>query len=311
MDSDTLLYPTTSRRTFLRQGGTLFAAGVLGSAGMTVGCSGAVQYLSPTVRFGVMTDLHYAEKDPVAGRVYRDSLMKTAEAVEFFRQTGIAFVVELGDFIDAADTVEAELRYLEAIQREFAAYTGDRHYVLGNHCVATLSKPAFLETVGTAEKYYSFDQGPFHFVVLDACFREDGVEYDAGNFHWQDTAIPDEELEWLRADLKAAQGLVYVFAHQRLDVSEKHSVKNHARVRSVLEESGKVVAVFQGHNHVNEYQDIGGIHYITLNAVVDGPGLENNAYAVVDIYPDGALFIDGFATQLDYRLECHHAPATG
>ena len=38
-----------------------------------------------------------------------------------------------------------------------------------------------------------FDRGGFHFVVLDACFRSDGVPYGRKNFKWTDTKIPPAE----------------------------------------------------------------------------------------------------------------------
>ena len=65
---------------------------------------------------------------------------------------------------------------------------------------------------------------------------------------------------------------VIVFAHQRLDVSNNHGVKTNSQVRSVLESSGKVLAVFQGHSHQNDVNEIGGIHYCTLVAMVEGSG---------------------------------------
>lgn len=281
----------------------LFAAGAAAGAGLTWGLTGGGEPLSPLLRFGILTDLHHADKAPAMNRYYRDTRAKTAEAMEFFRQTGISFAVELGDFIDAADTEELELANLKTIDSEYAVFRGDRHYVLGNHCLHNLSKPTFLETVGAEASYYSFDRGPFHFVVLDACFRADGTEYDKGNFDWKDCALSQEEIDWLRADLKSAGGPTYVFVHQRLDPTEHHTVANHAEVRSVLEESGTVVAVFQGHNHINEHRLLGGVHYVTLNALVEGPGMENNAFAVADLYEDGSLRLDGFRTQADYHLQ--------
>ena len=53
-----------------------------------------------------------------------------------------------------------------------------------------------------------------------------------------------------------------MFAHQRLDVTNDYCIKNATDVRKVLEASGKVLAVFQGHNHKNDYNEIGGIHYM-------------------------------------------------
>ncbi|MEM8735983.1 MAG: hypothetical protein AAGG44_17270 [Planctomycetota bacterium] len=91
-----------------------------------------------------------------------------------------------------------------------------------------------------------------------------------------------------------------VFAHQRLDVGNNYGVKNAAEVRQVLEDSGKVLAVLQGHSHKNDHRDIRGIHYCTLVAMVEGSGAESNGYSVMSISKDGTINIDGFRKQNSY-----------
>ena len=108
------------------------------------------------------------------------------------------------------------------------------------------------------------------------------------------------ELEWLKSDLQANQKPVVVFAHQRLDVSNSYGVKNNADVRQALESSGNVLAVFQGHSHKNELNTIGGIHYCTMVAMVEGSGAANNGYSIMDIDPDGTIRIAGFRNQKGY-----------
>ena len=196
--------------------------------------------------------------------------------------------------------METEQRYLKTINREFSAISKDRHYVLGNHCVDTLTKTEFLEGVEQEKSYYSFDRGEFHFVVLDACFRNDGEPYGRKNSMWNDANIPAAEVEWLQADLKSTSKKSIVFAHQRLDVSNDHGVKNCPEVRKIIEESGKVLAVFQGHSHQNDLKDIGGIHYCTLVAMVEGSGAENNGYSVMEIDHDGTIRLTGFRKQKEY-----------
>jgi predicted phosphodiesterase len=254
-----------------------------------------------TLRIGLVTDLHYADKPPAGSRHYRETLDKLAEAARQFDREQPAFVVELGDLIDAADSVATEQRWLERINREFSAISKDRHYVLGNHCVDMLTKEEFLDGVERERSYYSFDRGGFHFVVLDACFRSDGRPYGRKNFQWTDPNIPAAELEWLAADLKATDKPVIVFVHQRLDVSTEHGVKNAAEVRRVLEASGRVRAVFQGHSHQNDYREINGIHYTTLVAMVEGSGAGNNGYAVLSLEPEGTLRLTGFRKQASYE----------
>lgn len=253
------------------------------------------------LRVGLMTDLHYADKRPAGSRYYRETPDKLAEAAEQLSREKLAFVAELGDFIDAADSVKTELDYLERINRDFSAICPDRHYVLGNHCVHTLTKEEFLGGVEQRNSYYSFDSGGFHFVILDACFRSDGAAYGRKNFEWTDPNVPAAELEWLRADLEQTNRKTLVFTHQRLDVGNHYAVKNAPQVRKVLERSGNVLAVFQGHSHQNDYREIGGIHYCTLVAMVEGTGPQKNGYAIMSVASDGGIRVEGFRRQADYE----------
>jgi len=284
------------RRAFLNRGALfLTAAGVQSSSSF-----GDVSDSSSVLEIGLVTDLHYADKQPVGSRHYRETPGKLEEAAEQFGKHKLAFLVELGDLIDAADSVDAELGYLHRINRDFAAICPSRHYVLGNHCVSTLKKEEFLDGVEQKRSYYSFDSGNFHFVVLDSCFRSDGQPYGRNNFDWTDPNVPAAEVEWLMADLQSNQRKTIVFAHQRLDVKNQHGVNNASELRKILAESGNVLAVFQGHSHENDYREIDGIHYCTLVAMIEGAGAESNGYSVLTLQRDGGLHLRGFRKQHPY-----------
>ena len=275
----------------------LFAAALdLTQAKLCIGDEQPVQ-----IRAGLVTDLHYADKAAAGTRYYRQSIKKLKEAAAQIKKPALDLAVELGDFVDAADTVKDELGYLRTINSVFTELPGKKHYVLGNHCVHTLTKDEFLSEVGQDKSYYSFDVGGFHFVVLDSCFRSDGEPYGRKNFVWTDPNIPPEEIDWLRADLKETQGRCIVFAHQRLDVDNNYGVKNAGAVRKILEESKKVLAVFQGHSHKNDHKEVAGIHYCTLVAMVEGSGEKNNGYSTMDIFKDGTIRITGFRKQSSYE----------
>lgn len=290
-------FASYSRRAFLKNG-TL----VLTSAGAAASMA-LEQNNDEVLRIGLVTDLHYADKAAAGSRHYRETPDKLAEAARKFGTDELSFLVELGDFIDAADSVETEIRYLKRINRDFTAICRNRHYVLGNHCVHTLTKPEFLDTVQQKRSYYSFHSGAFHFIVLDSCFRADGDPYGRGNFVWTDPNIPAAELDWLKADLQAASKPTIVFAHQRLDVSNHYGVKNAAVVRTILEQSGNVMAVFQGHSHKNDLTDLNGIHYCTLVAMVEGQGPDHNGYSLMSLAANGTIQIQGFRNQDDYSWE--------
>ncbi|MFG0264368.1 MAG: metallophosphoesterase family protein [Rhodopirellula sp. JB055] len=288
------------RRALLRDGSLVLAATAITPSLLMEGLSVA-EDSSDSVRVAMVTDLHYADKPPAGSRHYRETLGKLDTASKQFADDKPDLLVELGDLIDAADSVEVELGYLKTINQRFSAICDDRHYVLGNHCVDTLTKQEFLAGVEKESSYYSFDRKGIHFVVLDSCFRSDGTPYQRRNFTWTDANVSAEELEWLRADLQSNQKPTIVFAHQRLDVSNHHGVKNGADVRKVLEESDNVVAVFQGHSHHNDLNDIGGIHYCTMAAMVEGSGPESNGYSMMEIHPDGSIQIQGFVRQASYQ----------
>ena len=54
---------------------------------------------------------------------------------------------------------------------------------------------------------------------------------------------------------------------------------------------------FQGHSHRNDLQQIEGIDYVTLVAMIEGSGEENNGYGVLEIHKDGSLRLKGFRRQ--------------
>ncbi len=70
--------------------------------------------------------------------------------------------MELGDLVDAAPTVDEELGFLKSINGILRKMDRPCHYVLGNHCVATLTKEEFLKEVQQPKSYYSFDLHGFH-----------------------------------------------------------------------------------------------------------------------------------------------------
>jgi len=261
------------------------------------------------VRFGIVTDCHYADADTAGTRFYRHSLDKLGECVEAMNEQQVDFLVELGDFKDqnSPPVEQKTLSYLRAVESVFCKFNGPAYHVLGNHDQDSLSKAQFLTNIENAgidpgRSYYSFDFNGVHFVVLDANYKSDGTDYDHGNFDWTDANVPLDELQWLRRDLAASRGAVIVLVHQLLDGAGSHYVKNAAEVRQIIEQSGRVLAVFQGHRHDGGYSLIKGIHYYTLKAVIEGPAPANNSYAVVEVRPDMNINVTGYRKAVDKQL---------
>jgi len=287
-----------SRRAFLKGGSLLLA-------GSTLPKSVSMLETRESIRIGMITDIHYADANPRGTRFYRDSLTKMTQAVDAMHQANADLFVELGDLIDSPSHTTKQIDYqnLYSINNEFSQFEHHRHYVLGNHCLTSLSKREFLSAIGRSWSHYSFNRNGFHFLVLDSCYRKDGMPYNSGNYDWQDADIPCHQAEWIGYDLRRNNLPTIVLAHHRLDVdpSSPYGVHSADRVRRVLEKSGDIVAVFQGHSHQNDYKEINGIHYVTLKAMVEGRGLSNNGWSIVHGYSDGTLKVEGFSG--------HHANA--
>jgi alkaline phosphatase len=311
---------TLSRRHFLIDG-TLILAGAAWPRSRVLAAENVLRQSSarPVVRFGVITDVHYADKPPAGTRFYRDSLPKMQVAVAALNDiakgdaTGLAFGAMLGDLVDSAgatvsdESVARELGYLKTIDAEWARLGADRHYVLGNHCVDTLTKAEFAAETKARPAPYSVDvpfrgaEGALHVVALDACFNGAGAPYGRKNFDWRDSNIPDAQIDWLAADLASTRHPVIVLAHQRLDGSGDHHVRNAARVRGVLEGAGpKVRAVLEGHSHANFLGAANGIPYCVVRAMVEAPGPANNAFATVELFADHSIAIHGSFRQTSY-----------
>jgi predicted phosphodiesterase len=253
------------------------------------------------VKFGIVTDSHYANTDPKNNRHFRESISKMEECVALMNKMNVDFLIELGDFKDQDTPPQKKntLLYLETIENLFQQFKGPKYHVIGNHDLDSISRKDFSKIINNTQipapsAYYSFDFNGMHFIVLDANFKSDGSDYSYGNFDWIDTNIPPAEIDWLKRGIKSTNKAVIVFNHQQLDCEGDFCVNNADEIRSILENSSKVIAVFQGHNHNGYDSRIKGIHYYTLKAMVDGSGSQNNSYAIVQVFENGLITITGY-----------------
>jgi len=269
------------------------------------------------VRIGIVTDVHaHDANSPDEGRGkimvnYPERLVAFVEAMNAWPADAI---VQLGDLINGnivyggmiGDPARIEGLLADA-GALLSAFDGSVHHVAGNHDFYDLSLQEYTETLGLEKTTYSFDLGRFHFVVLDAEFNPDGSHYDHVFMRVKGHVSP-EQLEWLRTDLAATELPTIVLIHQPLDsdfdsLAGGPPVANHIEVRSVLAESGTVVAVFQGHDHENRYSVIDGIHYVTFAAMVDHPDPTPPTWAQVNLDPIArTITIEGFGDQESYEF---------
>ena len=159
------------------------------------------------------------------------------------------------------------------------------YHAIGNHDVVGIytqsgmeptdplyGKKYYEEHIG--QTYYSFDRKGVHFIVLDSI----GITPDRG----YEGRIDAAQLQWLAADLKAqAAGTpIIVVSHIPIVTAfasyvpvpatpEKHNGLSVANADEVIPlfEGHNVLAVLQGHTHINERVEWHGVPYITSGAV--------------------------------------------
>ncbi|MEW5826794.1 MAG: metallophosphoesterase [Candidatus Bipolaricaulota bacterium] len=260
------------------------------------------------VRFGVFTDLHAHDLDsPLEGKWMTNTEERLTAFTEAMNRSRPDFVIQLGDFVNgwvvlgtdpgSPDRIPEILAWADA---QFAAFQGPRYHVIGNHDVYNLDKATLRAVLGMERTSYSFDVGPFHFVVLDVQYGLDGKDLEH-TYTGVSGYVPDALLAWLESDLAEARGRpTLVFVHQMLNevVIEwnRALIANQAEVQHVLEQAGHVVAVLQGHDHAYSHELIGGIHYVTLEALVDQGTPPSWALVTLDAVSQ-IVRVDGFGEQ--------------
>lgn len=213
-----------------------------------------------TLKFAVISDIH--------PDIMYDGDFRLRSFLAEAEKNDVDFIIELGDFCYAKEENRA---FLSVWNRSVIA---DKYHVLGNHDMDQCSKEEYMRFVGMNTRYYSFDKGDFHFIVLDPnnmYINGKYIAYNKGNyFRYEKNRdyVDKEQLDWLVSDLKGTDKRCILFSHECLE----NVVKNGDVVRGILENENKscgfkkVVAAFSGHNHTNYTREINGIQYIQLNS---------------------------------------------
>ncbi len=262
------------------------------------------------VYFAVVTDIHYGfdrgnKKGSQAPKLV-DRFVRTAN------RNGVDFAVDLGDRVIATDP-ETDHYWHRKLTEQFNALAVPRYAVDGNHDVCHMApNPSRVER-----------HGDFTLIMWnpDVAIRK---VPDTGN-----PAAParvrglnarTEDLQWLKNALAAAETPCIVFSHVPLDNTDKddrHALQRDGHpsfsyypqggaIRKILEESGKVDLCLAGHRHRNRHRAIEGIHYLTLQSLVqrnENTGHVRGAFYTVKI-DDGTIAVKGYGPgQRSYKLD--------
>ena len=233
------------------------------------------------MKIGLFSDPHYSSQELTGGNRRNNlSLGKMRAALDGFAAAGCDRVICLGDLTDTEDTKEKEISNMGEIAALFASYAMPIQVVMGNHDAYVFEQEEFYALLGGCEPI-DVHEGGVHLVFIDANYTAQGVKYTPHGFHWDDVGLPDPD--GLRDKLAALEGDVYCFTHQNIDPAipaQDHRLANADAVCAILEDSGKVRAVYQGHYHWGNHSSRGGVEYVTLPAMAV---YEENTCIIIDV----------------------------
>jgi manganese-dependent ADP-ribose/CDP-alcohol diphosphatase len=295
-----------------------FLAGGAASAGLPGCVLGSGEGRRGPVRFGVIADVQYADRDRKGTRYYRESPRKLAACVDALNREDLAFVIHLGDFIDRG--FESFDRLLPLFHRLRAP----GRFVLGNHDFDVEAKKIkdVSARLGMEERYYDFVIGGWRFVVLDgndvslhanpegsakqsqalALLEEMKARGDENAQPWNG-ALGAAQTAWLRGRLDKATARgerVVLFCHFPVFPVDRHNLWKDREIVALLEEYRCVAAWINGHNHAGSYALKNGIHYLTVEGMVETP--DTTAWATVTA-GSSRLSVNGRGREEDRILE--------
>lgn len=245
------------------------------------------------MRFALVTDVHFGPAAYFEGRLRKMSHEAGRLLGDFVQRANQSMrpdlVVNLGDAIEDESPGADRERYAEFLS-VLSGLQAPVLHVAGNHDSIHLDDDA-LRTLWQHEGplYYSRDVAGVHFAILRTEETKDVAVH-----------LPAEQLVWLAADLAGTSLPAVVLVHhpasdQSLEGNRWFGKAPHIcriaerrELRRVIEDSGVVRGVFNGHAHWNHVDVIAGIPYVTLQSLVenlddDAPGRAAAAYAVCEV----------------------------
>ncbi len=204
------------------------------------------------IRIGVVADVHQD--------IIHDGYARLRFFIDDMKRRKPDFIIQLGDF----SLPRPQNQIFLDVWNEF---DGPSYHVLGNHDMKDFgyTKEETMSWWGMEERFYSFDRGGFHFIILD------GNDENPSPWEGYHRYIGREQKEWLSQDLASTDMSTILFVHQSLEA--EFGIANGREIRSVIEEarfeSGKpkVVACLTGHHHTDYVREINGIFHVQINSM--------------------------------------------
>ncbi len=228
------------------------------------------------MKIGLFSDPHYYRAtDKETGEASLEQ-RKIVAVMDAFAAEKVDLCLCLGDLTDSENQDGSEPDPLGKIMKVIDGYDVPFYCVPGNHDYLHYDVSTFLNKAHTPELPACIDTPTHTLILLDANYRSDMRRYDVAGVDWTDANLIPAHVAFLKDTIAKSDKPCVIFVHQNLDFNvgwKSCIIKNAADARAMLEASGKVELVVQGHFHPGADNEIGGIRYFTVSGLYENESI--------------------------------------
>jgi calcineurin-like phosphoesterase family protein len=252
----------------------------------------------------IFSDLHYAPERPVNnGSIIERKL--TDEALPLLNNLIKSInedikpdvVFNLGDIVEDFNNKEDDIVNLNFIWNKLKEIKVPFYSLAGNHDLRSMDCREDVERImGYKHSTFSVDLNGYHFVLLGLDVKSDLSREYGGILKTQ--FLSDEDLEWLRQDLKANSLPCVILSHFGIaednmkgnwwfEKNPDHALLgNRKELKEILSQDKNLIAVFSGHQHWTKFHIEKNINYYVIGSMtenINDDGIPDGVYFEIEL----------------------------
>lgn len=236
------------------------------------------------IKLGLFSDSHYCDEEvKVTTRFCSLSYKKLCDAYDEFEKQKVDLIICLGDLcdVDLSDNKFDSIKCLKEIVTKMKSSSIPFLFITGNHDSLCTDLNELQKIIGSPLAPATYETDQYRFICLDANFNSDMQHFSPAGFDWTDVNLPLNQIEFLKNALETSSKECIVLIHEPIDSKTKecYRVNNAPIIREILEKSGKVKLVIQGHKHYFDDYIENNIRYVTVNGMCEG---KENRFMICD-----------------------------
>ncbi|MBU4000122.1 metallophosphoesterase [Patescibacteria group bacterium] len=263
------------------------------------------------MKFAIINDIHIGDYRPHKG-IYRKATPHAEKLLRNFVQKMNNsfmpdFVVQGGDMVEEINLSVDKKNYKKGLAI-LSKLNCPVYHLVGNHELKYLSIKYLKEALKYKKLYFNVDCKNFRFIFL----------FTKRFYPSKEIKLDFSQLKWLKKKVNTDKKIIIFSHHSLVPVNTRGNfwfsgrpdltfIKNHSQFLNTI--AGKnVKLVFNGHLHWNKRVVVNGIHYITVQSLVENTsgkieGPPANAFTLVSLNDNFASIKTTGRGSKDYKIK--------